>query len=640
VLATEDSTVVELSDFAPGVDFRINAANIASTGPTTVTLQRGESCVFAQYITESVSEQPPNGLMGALLTASRPVAVNCGSWLGAPVDMQAYDIGFDQIAPLELVGSDYIVNRGNGSARLEHPIVIAHSDNTDVWINDNPQPVETLDAGEWFSVPASSFSAAGNMYIRTSEPAFLYQMIGGAPTGDDANRTEGLIFVPPISCAIPNSVDNIYQPNRIGAMSFDGGLMIVAMRDSMVTVRIDGVPVSIGTAYDVPGHPDFVTYRDLQLFTADDPDTTISVVAQGAVQIAMYGRNEPASFAAFYSGFSRTAAATIALTHVGDHVCPDTLVATGRFDGVQWMLGDSVLQFGADTFFVAFTPGVYVAQGYLGVCRRNDVAADTVEAVFNLPEFPFTYGEPSCFGYADGHIAIGAPSGGVAPYEYSIDQGATYLASPVFDSIAAGDYRLVVRDVTGCYNRPLELAMGQPDSFTVSLAILTAPDPLKPGDRVVLEGEATRPIVTTVWLPPDPVSCADCMHYTLYPQSTMEVELTVYDTAGCPASDRVLVAVEPNFYAPNVIAPDSEPGNATFTLFTREPVRVLKLQVYDRWGNVLFARTEFMTNHLPDGWDGSFRGQPVQPGVYVWWAEVEVLPGKTALLKGDVTVLR
>jgi hypothetical protein len=30
----------------------------------------------------------------------------------------------------------------------------------------------------------------------------------------------------------------------------------------------------------------------------------------------------------------------------------------------------------------------------------------------------------------------------------------------------------------------------------------------------------------------------------------------------------------------------------------------------------------------------------MNPGVFVWWAEVELVDGKTILLKGDVTVVR
>ena len=640
VMATEDSTLITLSDFDIQTDFRIAGMDLPVSGPVTMMLQKGESAVFSAYINSNSFAQPPDGFMGALLSATKPVAVNCGSWVGAPVVFQAHDIGIDQIAPLERVGSEYILCKGNGSEVLERPIVIAHRDNTKVWLNGNANPVATLDAGQYYAVLTSSFSVAGNLYIRTSEPVFVYQMIGGTPEGDDAMRTAGLIFVPPISCAIPNAVDNIYQPNLIGSMRFEGGLMIVAMADSAVTVRIDGVVVSPGFAAAVPGNPDFVTYRNLKMFSQTNTPSTISVVAQGAVQVAMFGRNEPASFAAFYSGFSKISEADLQLSVVGDGVCPDTLIAGGRFDGVQWMYEDSILQYGPDTFLVAYAPGRYIATGYLGVCRRTDFAADTVVTTFISPEFPYSFEEPSCYGFSDGQIDFGQPYGGFPPYGYSTDNGQHFSADPVAGDLPAGDYTLVVRDSTGCYNRPLDLQIGQPDSFSVDLVPRLLPNPLKPGGKVELEAIPTRPVIASAWSPADSSGCGDCLTYTFRPEYNTWVEVTVFDSAGCPATDRLLVAVEPNVYAPNVIQPESVTGNDRFALFSRDDLPVRRLSIFDRWGELVFENTDIFTNHPDAGWDGTIRGKPALPGVYVFKAEVEVVPGKIVTVSGDVTVLR
>jgi hypothetical protein len=639
VMATADSTWVVLSGFHPGTDFYYNGEHVPSSGPDSVQLQKGESVVFAEYISQNETAQPPNGFMGALLSASKPVAVNCGSWVGAPVVDQANDIGIDQIAPFEQVGKEYILCRGNGSAILEHPIVIAHVNNTYVWINGASSPSAILHAGDFYVVPTNAYSASGNMYIQSSEPVFMYQLIGGASVGDDAMRTAGLMFVPPINCGISNRVNNIYQPNRIGNMTFDGGLMIVAMRDSSVSVRIDGVPVSIGTAQTVPGNPDFVTYRHLTLFSQAHTPDVISVEAEGAVQVAMYGRNEPASFAAFFSGFSKEVVAEIELTVVGDGVCPDTLFASGRFDGVQWMYEDSVLQFGPDTMFVAYAPGRYFATGYLGVCRRNDAARDTADLAFQSPQFPYAMEEPSCFGYSDGQIDFGTPYGGIAPYQFSIDNGASFSAMNFFSGLSSNVYKLVVRDSTGCYNRPFALDMNQPDSFSVEIIPLNLPDPLKPGNQVLLEGLPNVPIVASAWEPDLGTGCMDCLLYDFKPEENTLVSLTVFDSAGCRAETSLLIRVDPRIYVPNAIAPASFSGNDRFTIFSKDPVLIQKLVVFDRWGDLVFEKFNFWTNNPQEGWDGTFRNKKVLPGVYVFLAEIEVAPGRTEVLKGSITVV-
>ena len=116
--------------------------------------------------------------------------------------------------------------------------------------------------------------------------------------------------------------------------------------------------------------------------------------------------------------------------------------------------------------------------------------------------------------------------------------------------------------------------------------------------------------------------------------------LSVMDSLGCRAVDSLLLRVEPNVFAPNVINPNSEnDNNQFFTLFSKEQLPIHRLSVYDRWGEHVFETRNITTNVPLQGWDATFRGKNVEAAVYIFLAEVEVLPGKTVLIKGDVTVL-
>lgn len=640
IMATEDSTEVTFSAFDPATDFRKVSGDVPSTGPERITLQKGETVVFAQYLNSSASIQPPNGFMGGLVESTKPIAINTGSWCGSPATSGDKDSGIDQIVPLENVGKEYILCKGNGSSVLERPMLVAHFNNTQIFINGNPSPVTTLNAGQFYAVPTSSFTAENNLHIKASQKIYVYQMIGGANSGGNELRTEGLIFVPPISCSIPNSIDNIVEPNAVGAMLFDGGVMITAMRDSVVTVKVDGVPVSLGPPSRVTGNPDFVTYRNLTLFSKNTRNSTISVVAQGAVQVAMYGQNSAASYAAFYSGFSKTIEPNIKLTRIGDGVCPDTLRVKGLFDGVTWIYEDSILKYGKDTFLIVYAPGKYIARGYLGVCRQDETASDTIDVSFVSPQFPYTFQQPSCFGLANGNIKFGLPFGGLPPYQYSVDNGVTFSKTTTYDKIAAGTYKLIVKDSLGCYNRPLALKIGQPDELTVKITPQTTlPDAIPFGQTVKLTGVPNRKVTLIKWSPTDSATCKNCLTYSISPIQTTTVSITVTDSAGCVATDKLILRVLPNVFAPNVIAPFSQAGNSHFILYSKEPLPILKLNIFDRWGEHVFTRNNLTTNDLQSGWDGTFRGQRVNSGVYVFYAEVEVLPGKTTIIKGDITVL-
>src|SRR5690606_11456608 len=59
------------------------------------------------------------------------------------------------------------------------------------------------------------------------------------------------------------------------------------------------------------------------------------------------------------------------------------------------------------------------------------------------------FNDPLCNGSADGDLNITA-SGGLAPLQYSIDNGVTFQATGTFTNQTAGIYNIVVEDANGC----------------------------------------------------------------------------------------------------------------------------------------------------------------------------------------------
>src|SRR5690606_13399665 len=55
-----------------------------------------------------------------------------------------------------------------------------------------------------------------------------------------------------------------------------------------------------------------------------------------------------------------------------------------------------------------------------------------------------------CYGDALGEIRILEVSGGVEPFNYSINGGVDYYPTPNFLALAAGSYQTVVKDASGC----------------------------------------------------------------------------------------------------------------------------------------------------------------------------------------------
>ena len=118
----------------------------------------------------------------------------------------------------------------------------------------------------------------------------------------------------------------------------------------------------------------------------------------------------------------------------------------------------------------------------------------------------------------------------------------------------------------------------------------------------------------------------------------MDIELL------CGVIDFELVVIEkvctPQVYAPNVFSPNFDGINDDFQLYIESdlPLENYELQVYDRWGNRVFAASD-----PTQSWDGRYRGQVVPAGVYSWYAKWDLFTptGKVEeyLESGSLTVL-
>lgn len=75
----------------------------------------------------------------------------------------------------------------------------------------------------------------------------------------------------------------------------------------------------------------------------------------------------------------------------------------------------------------------------------------------------------SCIGTADGTITL-TPSGGIIPYQYSINGGA-YQSSNVFTGLAFGNYSIVVKDAKECTSVVIPVSITEPTAVTASATV-------------------------------------------------------------------------------------------------------------------------------------------------------------------------
>jgi len=103
----------------------------------------------------------------------------------------------------------------------------------------------------------------------------------------------------------------------------------------------------------------------------------------------------------------------------------------------------------SDSSFQNLPAGTY----FITVLDTNS-CSDTLTVTLTQPATAFTASQTHlnilCFGDSTGNIDISA-NGGVKPYEFSIDSGATYVPDSLFINLPAGNYDVFARDSHDCF---------------------------------------------------------------------------------------------------------------------------------------------------------------------------------------------
>lgn len=166
-------------------------------------------------------------------------------------------------------------------------------------------------------------------------------------------------------------------------------------------------------------------------------------------------------------------------------------------------------------------------------------------------------------------------------------------------------------------------------------------------DHIIIKGsevqiDATSPNqVSYVWSPDYKLSCTACET----PLASPEVDTFYYVTAinqyGCKATDRLRIRVIEDcegkmVYVPNTFTPNGDGQNDVVKVFGPGVSSVKQVRIFNRWGQLVFE-----TNDPANiGWDGTYKGQELNPGVFVYYMDVECINGERTIKKGDITLLR
>lgn len=133
----------------------------------------------------------------------------------------------------------------------------------------------------------------------------------------------------------------------------------------------------------------------------------------------------------------------------------------------------------------------------------------------------------------------------------------------------------------------------------------------------------TDPTNTVVWDPPTYLNDTTLFNPSvIQPQMSTWYYVTATDTNGCSAVDSVYVVVLPDLIIPDGITPTGDGKNDTWILdfLDQYPGVPVKINVYNRWGDLLFESDE----NYNDDWGGTTEdGKRLPAGTYYYVIDIE-----------------
>ena len=260
-----------------------------------------------------------------------------------------------------------------------------------------------------------------------------------------------------------------------------------------------------------------------------------------------------------------------------------------------------------------------------------------VDSIFvkTLPSVNYSLRNVTCYGRRDGAINITSDNTAMSVYLNNIQVQFNNLKY-----LSAGNYSLRIESPKFCSVDTLitikEPALKPIKIISDSLIVFE-------GSTIKLSTKSTDSLYNPKywqWFPPDIVTCINCSTTAAKIERETTFKVLTIDSLGCSASDEITIKVNKDdkyaLYVPNIFKPEKEEYTV---LGNPSKVHVLKMQIFDRWGELIFEAKDFAPNGSVT-WDGTFRGKQLSLGTFVVIVEAEFIDGTRKKYARDLVLVR
>lgn len=303
----------------------------------------------------------------------------------------------------------------------------------------------------------------------------------------------------------------------------------------------------------------------------------------------------------------------------------------------QWILNGQ--NTGEESSLTAIEEGNYILEVMDTVSQCSSIDSIYIESISNnLIDVFLDTEDPICEGESGQIFIQNLPPG--VDLEMMINNTPEQLETSL--QMSPGSYLIEIINAEGCiFDSTVVINEGNSISVDIGddiFAIL--------GEQVDLNVNLSIPLSETnqfIWSHPEILSCDQCLNPALTVFGNQSISLIVSDLVGCEAIDELNIIVDKNvdLFVPNIFTPNGDGDNDILTLFlSNQIVKIFDIRIIDRWGNLLFFHPEITKHANNFKWDGTFNGEVVGSGVYVFMAKLLLLDNTETIIVEEITLLR
>jgi len=308
-----------------------------------------------------------------------------------------------------------------------------------------------------------------------------------------------------------------------------------------------------------------------------------------------------------------------------------------------WDFGDGATSGVQNPVHTYTQPGSYIVS--LNITTQSNCTSiyrDTV-LVYRTPVPSIVGNDTVCVKTSEPYAGTLAAPDSLITWQWNFGNGQTSTNQNVnisYDTAGPHTIQLIASNKIGCSNTTTKTVYVTPPP---TVTPVQDPITITVGSGTDLLMNYTGNIISYLWTPDNQLSCADCAAPFAQPKMNTKYTVEVTDNYGCVATDDISVIVlcgKTNFFIPNTFSPNGDGQNEVFYPRGTGLFRIKSMLVFNRWGEVVFEKKDFLPNDPSAGWTGAFKGRKASADVYIYMMEIICDNNTVIPVKGNVTLLR